>query len=127
MPTRQAVGLRGDEAARPFTALVWRARWFFGGYGLTKEENHGAKVIPALAWGDPQGVPLSAVLVAAVSGVLVAWRWELLGGLLALLGGTDMIVGAIVLTLPLALAGIPVPGRLCPGERAAGRQDLTVN
>jgi len=42
-------------------------------------------------------------------------------------GGTDMIVGAIALALPLALAGIPVPGRLFPGERAAGRQDLTVN
>jgi len=78
----------------------------------------GAKVIPSLAWGDPQGVPLFAVLVAAVSGVLVAWRWELLGGLLALLGaavivvlvslgaGTDTVLGAFVLALPLAVAGI---------------------
>jgi peptidoglycan/LPS O-acetylase OafA/YrhL len=78
----------------------------------------GAKVIPSLAWGDPQGVPLFAVLVAAVSGVLVAWRWELLGGLLALLGaaaivvlvyaggGTGSILGAILLALPLAVAGI---------------------
>lgn len=39
----------------------------------------GVKVIPALAWGDPQGIPLFAVLVGAVSGVLVAWRRELLG------------------------------------------------
>jgi len=78
----------------------------------------GAKVIPSLAWGDPQGVPLFAVLVAAVSGVLFAWRWELFGGLLALLGavaiivlvslggGTSTILGAIVLALPLAVAGI---------------------
>ena len=77
----------------------------------------GAEVIPSLAWGDPQGVPLFAVLVAAVSGVLVAWRWELLGGLLALLGAvvivvlvglgsTGTLLGAIVLALPLAVAGI---------------------
>jgi len=78
----------------------------------------GARVIPALAWGDPQGVPLFAVLVAAVSGVLVAWRWELLGGLLALLGavaivalvyaggGAGTLPGAIVLALPLIVAGV---------------------
>ena len=52
----------------------------------------GAKVIPSLAWGDPQGVPLFAVLVAAVSGVLFAWRWELFGGLLALLGAVAIVV-----------------------------------
>ena len=78
----------------------------------------GAKVIPSLAWGDPQGVPLFAVLVAAVSGVLFAWRWELFGGLLALLGavaivalvyaggGTNTITGAFVLALPLTVAGV---------------------
>lgn len=76
----------------------------------------GAKVFPALSWG-PQGIPLLIALVAALAGVLVAWRWELIGGVMTVAGvaaimalvcagsGTDMLYCAFLFTLPLLLAG----------------------
>jgi hypothetical protein len=76
----------------------------------------GAK-LPALSWGSLQGMPLLLALVTAVAGVLVAWRWEAIGGAMALVGsmavvvmvylesGPTLIVAAVILTLPLVVAG----------------------
>ena len=76
----------------------------------------GAKVFPALSWG-PQGIPLLVAVVVALAGVLVAWRWELVGGVMTVAGvaaimalvclgsGTDMFFCAFLFTLPLLLAG----------------------
>jgi hypothetical protein len=43
----------------------------------------GATVCPKLSWSNPQGMPLFCVLTAATVGVLIAWRWEMIGGALA--------------------------------------------
>jgi hypothetical protein len=76
----------------------------------------GAKVLPTLSWG-PQGIPLLVAVGVALAGVLVAWRWELVGGVMTVAGvaaimalvclgsGTDMLFCAFLFTLPLLLAG----------------------
>lgn len=76
----------------------------------------GARVFPALTWG-PQGIPLLVVLTIALAGVVVAWRWELVGGLMTVAGvagimglvclgsGTDMLFCAFLFTLPLLVTG----------------------
>ena len=76
----------------------------------------GARVFPTLSWG-PQGIPLMVALVVALAGVVVAWRWELVGGIMTVVGvagiialvcagsGTDMLFCAILFTLPLLMAG----------------------
>jgi peptidoglycan/LPS O-acetylase OafA/YrhL len=78
--------------------------------------DFGATVFPTLSWG-PQGIPLLLVVGIALAGVLVAWRWELVGGIMAVAGvagiialvclgsGTDMLFCAFLFTLPLLLAG----------------------
>lgn len=78
--------------------------------------DFGASVFPALSWG-PQGIPLLVVVGIALAGVLVAWRWELVGGIMTLAGvvgimalvclgsGTDMLFCAFLFTLPLLVAG----------------------
>ncbi|MFN2184381.1 MAG: hypothetical protein ACK2UU_10340 [Anaerolineae bacterium] len=78
--------------------------------------DFGARVFPALSWG-PQGIPLLVVVGIALAGVLVAWRWELVGGIMTLAGvagimalvclgsGTDMLFCAFLFTLPLLVAG----------------------
>ncbi len=76
----------------------------------------GSRVFPTLSWG-PQGIPLMAALVVALAGVVVAWRWELVGGIMTVAGvagimalvcagsGTDMLFCAFLFTLPLLVAG----------------------
>ena len=50
-----------------------------------------ATICPTLSWSSPRGVPLFIVLAIAAVGVLIAWRWELVGGAMA-------AVGAVVLS-----------------------------
>jgi hypothetical protein len=78
----------------------------------------GAKVFPALSWNSPQGLPLLVGLLVALVGVLIAWRWELIGGVLAVAGalaimglvcwgsGADMLYCAVLFTLPILVAGV---------------------
>ena len=94
----------------------------------------GTKVFPSLAWTNPQGVPLLIALVLALAGVLIAWRWELIGGLIAVGGsaaiialvcagsGTDMFLCALYFTLPLLLAGLLYLGCCWRTRRAAQSQ-----
>ena len=76
----------------------------------------GTRVFPTLSWG-PQGIPLLIAVVVALAGLLVAWRWELVGGIMTVAGvaaimalvcigsGTDMFYCAFLFTLPLLVAG----------------------
>lgn len=91
----------------------------------------GALVFP-LSWTDPQGVPLLAALAVALAGVIMAWRWELVGGVMAIVGavaiialvcagsGTDMLFCAFLFTLPLLVAGALYLG-CCWRTRAVSR------
>lgn len=78
----------------------------------------GAEVFPRLSWTHPQGMPLLIVLLLTVAGAFLAWRWEVVGGLMAVVGslaiialvcagsGIDMFLCGLYFTLPLLLAGI---------------------
>ena len=77
----------------------------------------GVDVLGSISWVDPQGVPLLAALLVALVGALVAWRWELVGGMLTMVGalaiiglvclgsGADMFLCSLFFTLPLLLSG----------------------
>lgn len=78
----------------------------------------GSTVLPALSWSNPQGIPLLIVLFLALVGVVIAWRWEMIGGLMAVAGalgimglvclgsGGDMLLCAVFFTLPILVAGV---------------------
>lgn len=75
----------------------------------------GARVFPILSWG-PQGIPLLVAVLVSLAGLLVAWRWELVGSIMTVAGvaatvalvclgsGTDMFFCAFLFTLPLLVA-----------------------
>ena len=101
------------------TAMRWTARilaLLAVGLFVFFAIDLGARVFPTLRWG-PQGIPLLVVLGVALAGVLVAWRWELVGGIMTVAGvagimalvclgsGTDMLFCAFLFTLPLLIAG----------------------
>jgi hypothetical protein len=77
----------------------------------------GAQVLTALSWSNPRGVPLFLALLLAITGVLVAWRREAIGGAMSLAGGmmilalvylssgSGMTFTAFLLALPLLIAG----------------------
>jgi hypothetical protein len=52
----------------------------------------GATVCPRLSWSSPQGMPLFCILIMATVGVLIAWRWEMVGGLIVLLSASAVHV-----------------------------------
>lgn len=77
----------------------------------------GAKIVPGLSWSSPIGMPLFVALVMAVAGGLIGWRWEAIGGTMAVVGavafvalayiglGPGIVPAALMLTLPLFVAG----------------------
>ena len=101
------------------TAMRWTARilaLLAVGLFVFFAVNLGSRVFPTLSWG-PQGIPLMVALAVALAGVVVAWRWELVGGIMTMAGvtgiialvcagsGTDMLFCAFLFTLPLLVAG----------------------
>lgn len=78
----------------------------------------GVTLLPALSWTSTRGMPLFLALTLAMAGVLIAWRWETVGGALAVIGalavvqlvylgaGLAMVPAAGVLVLPPLVAGI---------------------
>jgi hypothetical protein len=78
----------------------------------------GPTVLPTLSWTDPHGMPLLFLLLVALVGVLIAWKWELVGGAMAVVGaigvtalvcgssGFAMLYCGVLFTLPLLLAGV---------------------
>lgn len=77
----------------------------------------GPRVFPELSLTNLQGIPLLVALVVALAGALVAWQWELVGGIMTMVGagaiialvclgsGTDMFLCSLFFTLPLLVAG----------------------
>jgi hypothetical protein len=99
-------------------------RWSARGLGLLGGSlfmqfvfGSGARVIPALSWSRPEEMPLMMALAVAVAGGLIGWRWEAIGGAMALVSsgvtisltyigsGSERLILALVLTLPLLVAG----------------------
>jgi hypothetical protein len=77
----------------------------------------GTKALSTLSWARPQGMPLLVALLVALLGVLIAWRWELVGSSIALVGalamvglvclgsGTDLLLCSLFFITPLFVAG----------------------
>ena len=82
--------------------MRWSARMIglfsIGLYFLFIIES-GARIVPLLSWTDFRGMPLFLALTMAVVGLVIAWGWEALGGLLTLAGGF------LILTLVYAASG----------------------
>ena len=88
---------------------------------------------PALTWDSPQGMPLLVVMALGSVGVIVAWRWERLGGLLAAISGVVIIalvaagsglasfVPALLASAPFVVAGLLYLG-CCAGTSLRGGQ-----
>ena len=79
-------------------------------------QEFGSSILSALNW-EPQGWPLLIGLTVALAGLWLAWRWELAGGVMAVAGGTgimllvcvgsgaDMLLCALLFALPVLVAG----------------------
>jgi hypothetical protein len=77
----------------------------------------GPTALASLSWSSPQGMPLLVALLVALAGVVIAWRWELVGGAMAIGGaaaimalvcagsGFELFRCALIFTAPLLLAG----------------------
>lgn len=117
------------------TVMRWTARLLaLGAGGLFAYFliEFGGKLFPALSWSNPQGIPLLMGLLVALMGGLIAWRWELTGGIMAVTGavlvmalvcagsGLDMLFCALLFTLPLLVAGVLYLG-CCWRKRATTR------
>ena len=78
----------------------------------------GVRIVPFLSWSELRGIPLFLALTTAIIGLVIAWRWETVGGLLALAGGTSILAlayaasgpgmtfTAALLASPLVTAGL---------------------
>jgi hypothetical protein len=102
-------------------ALSWSARaaglLASGLFLLFVAESGGAR-LSTLSWTSPREMPLFLALTVAVAGVTIAWRWELVGGAVAVVGalavvqlvylgaGLAMVPAAAVMVSPLFVAGI---------------------
>ena len=102
------------------TAMRWLARLLavasLGLFVLFAVEC-GPTALASLSWSSPQGMPLLVALLVALAGVVIAWRWELVGGALAVGGavaimalvcagsGFELFRCALLFTAPLLLAG----------------------
>jgi hypothetical protein len=100
--------------------MRWTARilaLIAGGLFVYAAVEFGPKILSSMSWTSAQGLPLLLGLLVALLGGLIAWRWELIGGLMAVAGavivmalvcigsGLDMLYCAFLFTLPLLLAG----------------------
>lgn len=80
--------------------------------------HSGASVLPKLSWSSPRGMPLFIVFVAATAGILIAWRWEMIGGAIAVVcaiaihalvylgAGHAMFYAALMISVPFFVAGV---------------------
>lgn len=92
----------------------------------------GPRVFARLSWASPQGLPLAIGIGVGIIGLFVAWRWELTGGVMAVLGavvtmalvcagsGADMLLCAFLFSLPILVAGALYLG-CCYLRRSATR------
>jgi len=78
----------------------------------------GARACPKLSWSSPQGMPLFIVFAMATVGVLIAWRWEMIGGAIAMVcaivinaliylgSGRALFYAALMNSVPFFVAGV---------------------
>jgi hypothetical protein len=78
----------------------------------------GAKVCPKFSWSSPREMPLFIIFVVATVGVLIAWRWELTGGAIAMVcaiainalvylgSGHALFYAALMNSVPFFVAGV---------------------
>jgi hypothetical protein len=78
----------------------------------------GARIFPKLSWSSLRGMPLFIVLAMATVGVLIAWRWEIIGGAIAVVCaiaisalvylGSGLVVfsAALMASVPFFVTGI---------------------
>ena len=118
------------------TVLRWVARLLAlaaAGLFVLFAIEAGPRMLTALSWSSPQGMPLLFGVLVALAGVLIAWRWELIGGLMAMGGaaaimvlvcagsGFELFRCALLFTSPFLLAGALYLG-CCWRKRAAVSQ-----
>ena len=70
-----------------------------------------------LTWTGPQGGPVFVALALAIVGAFIAWRWQMIGGLMTLASaaiviilvlvgsGARVLLPTIILTVPFFIAG----------------------
>ena len=78
----------------------------------------GPSVFANISLASLQGLPLLIALLLALAGIVVAWRWELIGGIMTIVGslaiiglvclgsGSDMFLCSLFFTGPMLVAGI---------------------
>lgn len=78
----------------------------------------GARIFPKLSWSSLRGMPLFIVLAMATVGILIAWRWEMIGGAIAVFcaiaisalvylgSGRGVILAALMISVPFFIAGV---------------------
>jgi hypothetical protein len=71
-----------------------------------------------LTWTGPQGGPVFIAMALATAGVFVAWRWQMIGGLVTVVGtaavillviagsGVRVLLPTAILTVPFFIAGL---------------------
>jgi hypothetical protein len=102
------------------TAMRWVARLLAmaaAGLFVLFAVECGPTALASLSWSSPQGIPLLLALLVSLAGLLIAWRWELVGGAMAVGGavaivalvcagsGWELLRCALVFAAPLLLAG----------------------
>ena len=102
------------------TSMRWAARllgFFAVGLFVAFVIMSGPSVLANISLTSLQGLPLLIALLLALGGVLVAWRWELVGGIMTIVGsvaiiglvclgsGVDMFLCSMFFTLPLIVSG----------------------
>jgi len=110
-----------SKASKDFAkGLLWPARaasLIVNGLFLLFVLESGTRVVGALDWSSPLGMPLFLVLILSVAGVNIAWRWESLGGTIAVTGSVTVaalvtlasgpagFLGAALFAFPIFVAG----------------------
>ncbi len=87
------------------------------------------EVLPRLSWSAPNEMPLFLAWLVVVAGILISWRWELVGGLMTagaailvgILGyagcGADEVTTCLVVAVPYFLSGALLLGCCWGKER----------
>ena len=84
--------------------------------------DSGLSLLSTLSWTNARGMPLFLALTVAVAGVLIAWRWETVGGALAVIGALAVVQ---LVYLGAELAMVPAAGMLVLPPLVAGILYLT--
>lgn len=87
------------------------------------------EVLPELSWRAPNQMPLFVAWLAVVIGILISWRWEMIGGLLTAVsailigafsylgcGSSELLTCALV-AAPYFLSGLLILGCCWGKER----------